>query len=80
MFKFSNHYLVAFWVTLSLSIALIVGGFFCPPMGEISGSVITAVGELFLWPSLALGAKALSEGRKIQIHKGEMEININENN
>ena len=36
------------YVTASMvvSLALFVGGFLIPPMGEIDGSVLTAVGEL----------------------------------
>ena len=79
MLSFKNHYLVTFWTTLAIAIGLIVGGFFCPPMGEIDGSVLTAVGEIFLWPALAFGAKALSEGKKIEIRKGEMEIQVKGN-
>lgn len=75
---FHNHYLTAFWITLFVALGLIIGGFFAPPMGEISGSVLTAVGELFLWPTLALGAKALQEGKIAQIRKGETEITIGE--
>lgn len=37
---------IFFWITLTVSIILIVTGFFVPPMGIIDGSVITAVGEL----------------------------------
>lgn len=75
-----KHYKVAFWITLSVALALIIGGFFMPPAGEIDGSVLTAVGEIFLWPSLAFGAKALSEGKTAHISKGDMEIAIGEKN
>jgi len=65
-----KHYLLAFWITLVTSISLIIAGFFTPPMGEISGSVLTAVGELFLWPALAFGYKALEEQHNVKItHK-----------
>ena len=42
----------AFWVCLVLSIGLIVTGFFMPPMAEVDGSVLTAVGELFGFATL----------------------------
>ena len=42
-----------FRLTLALSILLIVGGFICPPMGVIDGSVLTAVGLLLAFASLA---------------------------
>ena len=35
---------VTFIICLSVSVAMIVGGFFVPPLGVIDGSVITAVG------------------------------------
>lgn len=71
-----NHYGIAFFVTLLVAIGLIIGGFFVPPIGEISGSVITAVGEMFLWPALALGAKTLSEGKKASFKAGNTIIEI----
>lgn len=76
---FSKHYIIAFWITLVLAIGLIVGGFFTPPRAEISGSLITAVGEIFLWPSLALGAKSLEERKMIKLQKGETTISIGNN-
>lgn len=76
---FSKHYIVAFWITLVIAISLIVGGFFTPPMAEINGSVITAVGEIFLWPALALGAKSLEERKMIKLQKGETTISIGNN-
>lgn len=75
-FTLHNHYVLAFWITLSVAIGLIVGGFFTPPMGEVSGTVLTAVGELFLWPALAFGAKALSEGNKTIIRHNNTEITV----
>lgn len=74
--KPNNHYITAFWSTLVVSISLIVGGFFCPPMGEVDGSILTAVGELFLWPALALGGKAIIDGRKATFQHGENIITI----
>lgn len=70
------HYVLAFWVTLGVSLCLIIGGFFAPPMGEISGSVLTATGEIFLWPALAFGAKALSEGKKATLKHNNTEITV----
>lgn len=75
---FHNHYLCAFWTTLGVALSLMIGSFFCPPMGAIDGSVLAAVGELFLWPTLAFAVKALQEGKTAQIRKGETEITIGE--
>lgn len=76
----NEHYVMSFFVTLILSISLIIGGFFCPPMGEIDGSVLTAIGILFLWPSLAFGNKALEAGKIVKIQKDDTLIEIGENN
>ena len=71
-----NHYFVAFFVTLTISIGLIIGGFFMPPQGEIDGSVLKGVGELVLWPALAFAAKALDDNKKIQIQQGQTTITV----
>lgn len=71
-----NHYIVAFFVTLTVSITLIVGGYFAPPEGVIDGSILKAVGELFLWPTLALGAKALEDGKRIKLQTGKTTITV----
>lgn len=75
-----KHYTIAFWITLAVSLSLIIGGFFTPPLAEIDGSILTAVGEIFLWPALALGAKALSEGKTAHITKGDIDISIGDDN
>lgn len=73
-----KQYMVAFWITLCISIVLIIGGFFVPPLGSIDGSILTAIGELFLWPALAFGAKALSEGKKAKFKKGDTTLEVGE--
>ena len=69
-------YIGAFWVSLIISIGLIVTGFFMPPKGKIDGSVLEATGIIFLWPALAFGAKALEEGHTAKIQKGDTAILI----
>ena len=44
---------IPFWICLIVSIGLLVGGFFTPPMGVIDGSVLTGVGILFAFGTLA---------------------------
>lgn len=73
-----NHYLVAFFTCLAISICLIIGGFFAPPQGEIDGSVLKAVGELFLFPTLAAGVKALDDNKKIKLQHGATTIVVGE--
>lgn len=70
---------LAFTVCLLVSIGLIVGGFFVPPMGFIDGSVLKAVGELFAFAALAVGGHALTLGYDLKIARGDTEININNN-
>lgn len=71
-----NHYLIAFWTTLCISIGLLIGGFFMPPQGEIDGSLLEATGLLFLWPALSFGNKALEEGKVARIQKGNTVITV----
>lgn len=71
-----SHYLIAFWVTLTISICLLIGGFFTPPRAEIDGSLLEATGLLFLWPALAFGNKALEEGKVARIQKGSTVITV----
>lgn len=59
-----NHYMVAFFSTLIVSIGLLVGSFLLPPKGKIDPSALRASAELFMWPTLAFGAKAVCECRK----------------
>ena len=47
-----------------------------PPRGGIDGSVLTAVGELILFPSLAFGFRALMTGMELHITKGDTHIEI----
>lgn len=75
-----KHYIWAFAISLTISIGLIVTSFFIPPMGEIAPSVLQAVGELFLWPSLAFAAKAVEEGRKAKIVHGKTTFVVGSDN
>ena len=71
-----KHYLIAFWTTLVISMALLIGGFFCPPQGQIDGSVLEGAGIMFLWPALSFAAKALEENNKVKIQHGSTTIQI----
>jgi len=70
---------IVFWVSFVSSIALIVGGFFAPPTGVISGSVLTAVGELFAFAAL-FELPNMIEGKKgkVSFKKGDTEISIHQ--
>lgn len=70
---------VIFFICLGISIALIVGGFFVPPKGVIDGSVLKAVGELFAFAALSVGAHAIRLGYDLKVSKGDTAIEINNN-
>lgn len=53
MNKCEQRKTIPFWICLIVSIGLLIGGFFAPPMGVIDGSVLTAVGLLFAFGTLA---------------------------
>lgn len=56
-----------------------VGGFFCPPIGIIDGSVLTAVGELFAFAALSQVpdlVQVIREGRRFTISKGDFKMGV----
>lgn len=65
-----------FYITFWLSVALIVGGFFCPPMGVIDGSVLTAVGLLLMFSVAEKIPEVLKAGRNIKVQKGDSSVEI----
>ena len=68
-----------FYLTLAISLLLIVGGFLLPPMGIIDGSVLTAVGELLMFGVLAqLPAliNAARNGKSIKLTKGDFSAEV----
>jgi hypothetical protein len=46
-------------------------------MGIIDGSVLTATGELLLFPTLLYAFRALELGYKVRFQKGETSIEFN---
>ena len=46
MLKYIENVDVVFWIAFVVSVFLIVGGFFVPPLGVIDGSVLTGTGIL----------------------------------
>ena len=72
-----------FRLTLGLSILLIVGGFICPPMGVIDGSVLTAVGLLLAFATLAQVPtlmEAARNGQRIRLTKGDFSAEVSSEN
>lgn len=66
-----------FYTSFILSIALIIGGFFCPPIGQIDGSVLTAVGLLIMFATVEKIPEAIKAGRSVKLTKGDSSIEVN---
>jgi len=63
-------------VCFIISVALLIVGFLLPPMGVIDGSVLTAVGELLLFPVIIYGFRAIELGLEVKIQKGDTTVEI----
>ena len=63
-------------VCLVCSLALFIGGFFCPPMGEIDGSVLKAGGILLGFATLAVAGQNLANGKDVTFKKDDTELKI----
>ena len=59
-----------------VSIGLLVGGFFTPPMGVIDGSVLTAVGLLFAFGALGQVPVIIEVAGYAKISSGNTTIEI----
>ena len=73
---------IPFWICLIVSIGLMVAGFCVPPTGIIDGSVLTAVGILFGFESLAQIPIIIEVAGYVKMTKGDMTIEakgINQN-
>lgn len=60
-----------------IAVLLIIGGFFVPPCGEIDGSVLTAVGEVFAFSALWTTIYSISRGADVTISHGQTNMTIN---
>lgn len=67
---------LTFVLCFVISVSLIIGGFFVPPTGVIDGSVLTAVGELLVFPTLLYGFRALELGYELKFSHGEASVEI----
>ena len=68
-----------FYINLTLSLLLLAGGFVCPPMVVIDGSVLTAVGLLLAFAVLArLPAfmEQAAKGKTIRLKKGDFTAEV----
>lgn len=67
-----------FIACLVLAAGMFVGGFFCPPMGVIDGSVLTAGGILLAFAALGVAGQNLANGKDVTFHHDNTEITIGE--
>ena len=75
--KFNKFDKVVFWLCLFTSIILLIISFLIPPTGQIDPSVLTAVGEIFGFASLAVVIKAIGKGSDISLQKGDINLTLN---
>jgi hypothetical protein len=68
---------ISFWVCLCTSLVLIALGFLVPPVGAIHPSILTAVGELFGFATLAVVADAIKFGYDAKITHGNTTVEVN---
>ena len=67
---------ITFAICFFVSVGLMIGGFFVPPIGVIDGSILTAIGELLLFPTLLYGFRTVELGLTIKFSKGDATIEI----
>lgn len=72
--KHADKYI--FLVCLVVAIGLFIGGFFCPPMGVIDGSVLTAAGLLLGFAALGIAGQSLANGKEVTFQKNDMNLTI----
>ena len=72
---------MVFWVCLIVTLVLMLLGFYLPPTGEISPSVLQAVGWLFGFAALAKLCDtvnvAVKAGYDAKVQHGDTKIEIN---
>ena len=76
MKKHADKYI--FFICLAFALALFVGGFFCPPMGVIDGSVLKAGGILLGFATLAVAGQNLANGKDVIFTHGDTKVEIND--
>jgi small neutral amino acid transporter SnatA (MarC family) len=72
--KHADKYI--FYICLIIAIMLFVGGFLCPPMGVIDGSVLKAAGILLGFAALGVAGQNLANGKEISLQKDDLNLTI----
>ena len=67
-----------FYICLAFALILFVGGFFCPPMGVIDGSILKASGILLGFATLGVAGQNLANGKDIIFSHGDTKVEIND--
>ena len=65
-------------ISLIASIALAVGGLFCPPIGIIDGSVLSAIGLLLMYVVVEKIPEAIKAGKSVRIQQGSFGVEISD--
>lgn len=68
-----------FFVCLGIAVLLFIGGFFCPPMGEIHPSVLKAGGILVAMQALGIAGQNLANGKDVEFKHNDTQITIGDN-
>ena len=66
----------AFWICLFVSVGLIVGSFFVPPLATIDGSILASVGELFGFAALYNISIAIERGLDAKVEHNGTSITV----
>lgn len=73
---YTNLNKTSFYICLIFAIGLLIASFVVPPMGVISPSVLTAVGEIFAFATLGTVIEAIHRGVDAKLTHGNTEINL----
>lgn len=74
-----NKYLIIALTMAIVAITLLTLGFFLPPIGQIDGSVLTAVGEIIFIILIFFAWDCVSKGKIAKIKKGDLEAFVSDN-
>ena len=67
---------IVFYLNLTVSILLMLAGFFAPPLGVIDDSVLSAVGLLLMFYVVAQLPDVIRASRSVRITKGDFVAEI----